>query len=321
MSAFAHIPVLLREVVENLAIPKGGHAIDLTLGLGGHAQALLSSADDTVRYLGVDRDSDARKIATQRLGGDERFSVIASTYEDIWESDSLREWMIQYASDGFDVVLADLGASSLQFNSPGRGFSFMAEGPLDMRMDTTNGPTALEWLERQDETTLADVLREYGEERASRPISRAIIRALENGKLRTTLDLANSVYTVLPRESAKRKKLIDSATRTFQAIRIAVNSELVGLERTIEKAVSALKQCGRIGIISFHSLEDRIVKKTFRRLAGVYDGPGREAPRVLPKFLQIISPGGIKPGEAECAVNPSSRSARLRLAQRVPCSM
>jgi len=321
MSTSAHIPVMLREVVENLAIPKGGRAIDLTLGLGGHAEALLSKADGNVRYLGIDRDPDAREIALQRLGKDERFSVIASTYEDVWETKCLREWMIQYASDGLDVVLADLGASTLQFKTPERGFSFMAEGPLDMRMDTANGLTALEWLEMQDETTLADVLRKYGEERASRPISRAIIKDLGSGKLRTTLDLANSVYTVLPREIAKRKKRIDPATRTFQAIRIAVNAELVGLEQTIEKAVSALKLCGRIGIISFHSLEDRIVKQTFRRLAGIYDGPGREPPMVMPKFLQIISPGGIKPGEDECAVNPPSRSARLRLAQRVPCSV
>ncbi|MDR0498575.1 MAG: 16S rRNA (cytosine(1402)-N(4))-methyltransferase RsmH [Holophagales bacterium] len=321
MSTVSHIPVMLQEVVENLAIPKNGRALDLTLGLGGHAEALLSKADSSIRYLGVDRDSEAREIAIQRLGKDERFSIIASTYEDVWETRGLQEWMIQYAPDGLDIVLADLGASSLQFKTPERGFSFMAEGPLDMRMDTANGLTALEWLEQQDETTLADILYKYGEERASRPISKAIIKALESGKLRTTLDLANSVYTVLPREIAKRKKRIDPATRTFQAIRIAVNSELVGLEQTIEKAVTALKFCGRIGIISFHSLEDRIVKQTFRRLAGIYDGPGRESPKAMPKFLKIISPGGIKPGETECAVNPPSRSARLRLAQRMPCDI
>ena len=321
MPAVAHIPVMLQEVLENLTIPTGGRALDLTLGLGGHAEALLSKADNSVRYLGVDRDPDARAAALQILGRDKRFSVIASTYEDVWETGEYKEWMAQYASEGLDIVFADLGASSLQLKTPGRGFSFMAEGPLDMRMDPTNGLTALEWLERQDETTLANALYKYGEERASRPISNAILKALAGGKLSTTLDLADSVYTVLPREAIVRKKRINPATRTFQAIRIAVNSELIGLEQTIEKAVASLKPCGRIGIISFHSLEDRIVKQTFRRLAGIYNGPGRESPKALPKFLQIISPGGIKPGEAECAANPPSRSARLRLAQRMPCNI
>jgi 16S rRNA (cytosine1402-N4)-methyltransferase len=309
---------MLQEVLDNLAIPQGGRVIDLTLGLGGHAEALLSSADGGVRYLGVDRDGEARSFALGRLGGDARLSVVASTYEDVWDSSCFREWKDTYAADGFDIVFADLGASGLQLKKPSRGFSFMAEGPLDMRMDAQNGITALEWLERQDEATLADALHRYGEERASRPISKAIMNALGDGRLGTTLDLANSVYSVLPREKAARKKQIDPATRTFQAIRIAVNSELVGLERTIESAVRHLRPHGRIGVISFHSLEDRIVKQTFRRLAGIFDGPGRESPAPLPKLLQIISPGGLVPTQAECRANPPSRSARLRLARRVP---
>ena len=321
MPAVAHIPVMLQEVLENMPIPMGGRALDLTLGLGGHAGALLSKADSSACYLGVDRDPDARAAALKRLGKDKRFSIIASTYEDVWETGDFKEWKARHASDGFDIIFADLGASSLQLKTPERGFSFIAEGPLDMRMDPTNGLTALEWLERQDETTLADVLYKFGEERASRPISKAILKALAGGKLSTTLDLADSVYTVLPREAVVRKRGINPATRTFQAIRIAVNSELIGLEQTIEKAAASLKPCGRIGIIAFHSLEDRIVKQTFRRLAGIYNGPGRESPRALPKFLRPISPGGIKPSEAECAANPSSRSARLRLAQRMPCNI
>jgi len=317
----AHIPVMLQEVLENLAIPVGGCALDLTLGPGGHAEALLNNADSNVRYLGVDRDPEARDAALQSLGRDRRFSVIASTYEKVWEAADFQEWMVRNAPDGLDIVLADLGASSLQLKTPARGFSFMAEGPLDMRMDPASGLTALEWLEQQDETTLADVLYKFGEERASRPISKAILKALADGKLSSTLDLASSIHRVLPHRSATRKMRIDPATRTFQAIRIAVNSELVGLEQTIEKAVNSLKPGGRIGIISFHSLEDRIVKQTFRRLAGIYDGPGRESPVALPRLLQLISPGGIKPGEAECAANPPSRSARLRLAQRMPCNI
>jgi 16S rRNA (cytosine1402-N4)-methyltransferase len=310
---------MLTEVRENLAIPPGGSALDLTLGLGGHAEALLSDADAGARYLGVDRDAAARGLALQRLGDDKRVSVMASTFEDVWETGAFKDWAAKHAPDGLDIIFADLGVSGLQLKTPGRGFSFMAEGPLDMRMDQERGVTALEWIKQQNEKSLADALFEFGEERASRPISKAILRALAHGSLSTTMDLANSVYSVLPRETALRKKQIDPATRTFQAIRIAVNSELVGLGQAIEKAAMALKACGKIGVISFHSLEDRIVKQTLRRFAGIFDGPGREPPRPLPKILQIISPRGIRPCEAECIANPSSRSARLRLAQRMPC--
>jgi 16S rRNA (cytosine1402-N4)-methyltransferase len=309
---------MLQEVLEGLAIPAGGRVIDLTLGLGGHAEALLSRADAGARYLGVDRDGEARAMALERLGRDARFFVMASTYEGVWESEAFREWAGLHAPDGFDIVFADLGASSLQLKTPDRGFSFMSEGPIDMRMDTESGSTALEWLEGQDEGTLAEALHRYGEERASRPISRAIMDALGAGRLGTTLDLAKSVYSVLPREKAARKKQIDPATRTFQAIRIAVNSELVGLGHALETAARRLRPGGRIGVISFHSLEDRIVKQTFRRLAGIFDGPGRESPAPLPKLLQLISPGGVAPSQAEMRANPQSRSARLRLAQRMP---
>lgn len=319
MQTYAHCPVMLKEVRESLTIPVGGSALDLTLGLGGHAEALLLDADSNARYLGVDRDPIARAIAMQRLGDDKRFSVLTSAFEDVWETEEFKGWAAKHAPDGLDMIFADLGVSGLQLKTPGRGFSFMTEGPLDMRMDPGKGLTAIEWLKQQNEKSLAEVLFKFGEERASRPISKAILKSLACGKLRTTLDLANSVYTVLPREVALRKKQIDPATRTFQAIRIAVNSELIGLSQTIEKAVGALKACGRIGIISFHSLEDRIVKQTYRRFAGIFDGPGRESPSALPKILQLISPRGIKPSEAECIANPPSRSARLRLAQRMPC--
>jgi 16S rRNA (cytosine1402-N4)-methyltransferase len=193
----------------------------------------------------------------------------------------------------------------------------MEEGPLDMRMDTAQGETALEWISDQTDTSLADALYAYGEERASRPIARAILRSLAAGTLVTTLDLAAAVYTVLPREIARRKKQIDPATRTFQAIRIAVNGELVRLTQVIEHAVQALKPGGRMGIISFHSLEDRIAKQTFRRLAGIYDGPGRTSPTVLARRVKLIHSGGLKASDAETASNPPSRSARLRIAERL----
>ncbi len=315
--ATLHVPVLLQEVLDNLPVPPGGRVLDLTLGLGGHAEAILARADADTRYLGVDRDPRARERARARLGGDARLSIIAGTYEEVWDDPRFRGWIQDQAPQGLDAVLMDLGVSSLQLKDPDRGFSFQAEGPLDMRMDPESGVTALEWLADQTDTTLADALYGYGEERASRPIARAILRALQDGTLRTTLDLAAAVYTVLPREVARRKKQIDPATRTFQAIRIAVNGELSRLAKAITLAALGLKPGGRLGVISFHSLEDRIAKQTLRRLAGIYDGPGRTAPEPLPRKLRLIHAGGLKASEAEASANPPSRSARLRIGERL----
>jgi 16S rRNA (cytosine1402-N4)-methyltransferase len=312
-----HVPVLLQEVLDNLPVPKAGRVLDLTLGLGGHAEAILARADAGTRYLGVDRDPLARDRAKARLGTDARLDIVADTYEDVWDNPSADAWLHLQAPEGLDVILMDLGVSTLQLKDADRGFSFMAEGPLDMRMDPDSGATALQWIAEQTETTLADAIYQFGEERASRPISRAILRAFEAGNLHTTLDLAAAIYTVLPREVARRKKQIDPATRTFQAIRIAVNGELTRLAVAIERAVAQLKVGGRMGVISFHSLEDRIVKQTFRRLAGIYDGPGRTAPQVLPKLVRLIHAGGLKATDAESCANPPSRSARLRIAERL----
>jgi 16S rRNA (cytosine1402-N4)-methyltransferase len=312
-----HVPVLLQEVLDNLPVPQAGRVLDLTLGLGGHAEAILARADAETRYLGVDRDPRARDRARARLGGDPRLSIIAGTYEEVWDDAGFQDWIQAQAPEGLDAVLMDLGVSSLQLKDPGRGFSFQSSGPLDMRMDPEAGETALEWLSGQSDTTLADALYTYGEERASRPIARAILRSLQAGTLSTTLDLAAAVYTVLPREVARRKKQIDPATRTFQAIRIAVNGELSRLAKAITRAVLSLKPGGRLGVISFHSLEDRIAKQTLRRLAGIYDGPGRTSPEPLPRKLRLIHAGGLKASEAEASVNPPSRSARLRIGERL----
>ena len=315
--AFFHVPVLLREVLETLHPSGEARILDLTLGLGGHAEALLAQCGAGARYLGVDRDPEARARAAARLGADARLTILACAHEEVFDQAEFQAWKAAHAPEGFDAILADLGVSTLQLRSPERGFSFMAEGPLDMRMDTEHGPTALEWIAEQDDRTLADALYQFGEERASRPIARAILRRLQEGTLNTTADLAAAVYTVLPKEIAKRKKQSDPATRTFQAVRIAVNGELARLAATLERAVSHLKPGGRLGVISFHSLEDRIVKQTFRRLAGQYDGPGRVPPAPLPKLVTLIHPGGLAPSEEECAANPPSRSARLRVAERV----
>ncbi len=312
-----HQPVLLQEVLENLPVPQGGRVLDLTLGLGGHAEAILARCDRQVRYLGVDRDPFARDAAKARLGHDARLSILAATYEDVWTDPAFEAWLHLQAPEGLDVILMDLGVSTLHLKDPNRGFSFREEGPLDMRMNPETGLTALQWIAEQDERTLADAIYEYGEERASRPIAKAILEAFHSGHLHTTLDLAAAIYTVLSPEIAKRKKQINPATRTFQAIRIAVNGELTGLGIALEQAVRRLKPGGRLGVISFHSLEDRIVKQTLRRLAGIYDGPGRTSPEPMPKFLQLIHTRGLTPSEAETAANPPSRSARLRIAERL----
>ena len=313
-----HVPVLLQEVLENLVLPPAARILDLTLGLGGHAEALLAQADADSRYLGVDRDPEARALAAQRLGSDARLSILAGAYEDLWEDPSFLAWQSAQAPEGFDAILADLGVSTLQLRTPGRGFSFRDSGPIDMRMDPEHGLSARAWIAEQTDESLADAIYQYGEERASRPIARAILRALQEGRLDTTHDLAQAVYRVIPREPAKRKGHSDPATRTFQAIRIAVNGELDRLAVSLESAISHLRPGGRLAVISFHSLEDRIVKQTLRRLAGIYDGPGRTAPVELPKLLKLIHAGGIAPSEAEAAANPPSRSARLRVAERLP---
>ena len=312
-----HVPVLLQEVLDNLTLPPSARILDLTLGLGGHAEALLARADADTRYLGVDRDPEARALAILRLR-DTRLSVLAGAYEDLWEDPHFLAWRAVQAPEGFDAILADLGVSTLQLRTPERGFSFRDEGPLDMRMDPEHGLSALAWIAEQTDESLADAIYQYGEERASRPIARAILRALHEGRLDTTHDLARAVYTVIPREPAKRKGHSDPATRTFQAIRIAVNGELERLAASLEAAVSNLRPGGRLAVISFHSLEDRIVKRTLRRLAGIYDGPGRTAPVELPKVMKLIHAGGVAPSEAEAAANPPSRSARLRVAERLP---
>lgn len=312
-----HVPVLLQEVLECLVLPPAARILDLTLGLGGHAEALLARADADARYFGVDRDPEARALARQRLGADPRLTIRPGAYEDLWSDAAFLEWRAAHAAEGFDAILADLGVSTLQLRTPARGFSFRDPGPLDMRMDPEHGLSARDWIAAQTDESLADAIYQYGEERASRPIARTILQALREGRLETTHDLAQAVYRVIPREPAKRKGHSDPATRTFQAIRIAVNGELTNLAAVLDSAVCHLRPGGRLAVISFHSLEDRIVKQTLRRLAGIYDGPGRVAPVELPRIVKLVHPGGLAPSETEAAANPPSRSARLRVAERL----
>jgi 16S rRNA (cytosine1402-N4)-methyltransferase len=288
MSDFAHESVLAAEVMALLQ-PRAGLYADVTLGGGGHSLAILEAGGDVV---GFDRDPSALDAARARLAPFEaRMRFVHARMSEIAE-------VLGPAS--VDGIVADLGTSSPQLDRAERGFSFSKEGPLDMRMDPTSGSPLAELLEEIDDEELANVIYRYGEERRSRPISRSIRRALESGELKTTSDLAHAVRRASGPRS-KRGGGIDPATRTFQALRIWVNDELGELEALIEKAPDVLKDEGTIAIISFHSLEDRMVKHAFR-----------DDPRFLP-----ITKKPVVAGDEERERNPRSRSAKLRAARRV----
>ena len=309
-----HIPVLCEEVKGFLGQESESNFLDMTMGLGGHAEVILKNKPSTFRYLGIDRDPEAVEFSKSRQLFEEfdikLVSILNINHDDVWHDEAFDQIKMTFAPVGFDSILADLGVSTYQLKKAERGFSFSQEGPLDMRMDNQNGLTALEWIQRQDEATLAYALWIYGEERASRPIARSILKMLETGQLQTTLDLAKAVHQVLPLEVAKRKGHSNPATKTFQAIRIAVNGELDRLSHTLYNAFKNLAPSGRMGVISFHSLEDRIVKQTFRKMSGIYDGPGRLSPTKL-------TPNGVTPEASEIQFNPSSRSARLRVISKL----
>ena len=251
-----HQPVMVPEVLEYLAPTRGGVFVDCTVGLGGHARALLDAGAS--RILGLDRDPAVVERAVEALR--EYGDRVAIEHRDYRELDDMLDARGVTMVAG---VLADLGVSSIQLDAPGRGFSFRRDEPLDMRMDPTSGPTAAEAIAGADERTLADVIYRFGEERRSRRIARAIVWARERQPIATTSQLADVVRRATPRKGASR---IDPATRTFQAIRIWVNRELDGLDAFLERAVRRLDPGGRLTAVTFHSLEDRIVKHTFRAL-------------------------------------------------------
>lgn len=287
---------MVAEVLEHLAPARGGVFVDCTVGLGGHARALLDAGASKV--IGLDRDPAAVEHARRNLadfGG--RVEIVHSDYR------RLVEVLDERGIPGVDGILADLGVSSMQLDAPDRGFSFRRDEPLDMRMDTSAGGTAAEALATVDEKTLADVIYEFGEERHSRRIARAIVAARTAAPIVTTGQLADVVRRAVPRKGYSR---IDPATRTFQALRIWVNRELEGLDRFLEQAVGRLHVGGRIAVIAFHSLEDRIVKHTFRSIqsAGVVG-------------LTVLTKRPLQAGDDELERNPRARSAKLRAAERV----
>ena len=295
-----HVPVLVREVLATLEPRPGGAYLDCTVGGGGHAEAILEAAGPPSRVVGIDRDPEAITVARERLGrfGD-RVRLVQGDFRE------LPRLISELRLEGFDGVLFDLGISSLQLDDPSRGLRFSAEGPLDMRMDRESGGLAArELLHELPEEDLTRIIREYGEERWARQIARGIVNARSQGSLETTRDLAAVVARAIPRRFWPRR--IHPATRTFQAVRIAVNQELTGLEEALEVATGHLNPGGRIAVISFHSLEDRVVKHLFRRLA---------APGAVPG-VRIITRRPVTPSSEERAQNRRARSAKLRGAER-----
>jgi 16S rRNA (cytosine1402-N4)-methyltransferase len=286
--------VLVTEVVQGLAPAADGVYVDCTLGLGGHTAALLEAGAG--RVIGIDRDARAMAIAQERLEAvRDRVEFVHADYRE------LPRLLRDRGLGGVAGVMADLGVSSMQLDDASRGFSFRMSGPLDMRMDPSTGSSLAERLAGTDETTLADVIWQYGEERRSRRVARAILAARDRGELDSTVALASAVRRGVGAGSWQR---IDPATRTFQALRIWVNGELDGLDRFVDDGVAALRPGGRLAIIAFHSLEDRVVKHAMRRLAAA-------------GTVTLVTRRPTIPGEPEIAANPRARSAKLRVVERV----
>lgn len=306
-----HEPVLLQACLAGLAIRPGGFYVDGTFGRGGHAAAILEKLGTDGRLLAFDKDPDAVRAARERFGGDARFRIVHGSFTMLERTVEEQDRMTRV-----DGILLDLGVSSPQLDDAERGFSFQSEGPLDMRMDPGSGESVAEWLARADEAEIARVLFEYGEERFSRRIARAIVEQRGETPLATTRDLAELVAAAVP----TREKGKHPATRSFQALRIHINKELDDLDEVLAQCVRVLAPGGRLCVISFHSLEDRRVKRFIRD-----NSRTRRPPKGLPRGLPL--PDAAPPlraiGKAavadadEVGRNPRARSAVLRCAERV----
>ena len=300
-----HLPVLFAEVMEGLAVKADGIYLDGTFGRGGHARGVLARLGPEGRLLVMDKDPDAIAVATQLAAADARVALYRGSFAE------LAQW--SRVDAGLDGVLFDLGVSSPQLDVAERGFSFGKDGPLDMRMDPDAGESAAQWLARAAEKEIADVLWLWGEERQSRRIARAIVARRGDAPLLRTAQLAELIASVMPRGDSK----IHPATRSFQAIRIYINRELVDLEAGLDAALERLKPGGRLAVISFHSLEDRIVKQFMARHAKAPPANRRMPVEVaFTPTLKLIG-GAQKAGEAELETNPRARSAVLRVAERL----
>ena len=309
-----HMPVMVEEVVGFLKPVRDGVYLDGTLGTGGHAEAILEQSAPTGRVIGIDADSESLAIAEKRLAPyGERVVFVHARY------DQSKQVLADQGVDEVDGVLLDLGISRVQLEMPDRGFSFKQEDPLDMRMDRTQGISAARLLKRLSEEEMARLFHTYGEERWARRIARAIVKKRKaQGEFSTTLELARTIQYAIPRHT-RRPARIHPATRSFQALRIAVNRELDCLEAFLKDLPDLLCKGARCCVLSFHSLEDRIVKQHFRQLElGVESiGPYGPEPRVQEERFQRVMKKVVRPSPEERNRNPLSRSAKLRILERI----
>ena len=297
---YGHVPVLVEEVLDGLNCRAGGVYVDCTIGQGGLAARILEAAGPSGTLIGIDRDQEALAMTRERLKQfTTQLRLVHGTFR------AIKSHVRTLGLSCIDGIVFDLGVSSVQLNDAERGFSFMAEGPLDMRMDRSSGVTAAHLLERLSEVELSNIIYQYGEERYARRIARSIVRARELRPLRTTTELVSVIRSAVP--GSYRHGRIHFATRTFQALRIAVNSELDILAAAFRDAAEVLSPGGRLCIISFHSLEDRIAKHTLRELS-----QGPEAILITKTKRPVVA------SESEVKGNPRSRSAKLRIAERFP---
>ena len=302
-----HLSVLYQEIITAIKPVSGGKYVDATVGAGGHAWGILDASSPDGELLGLDIDPDALAIASQRLSSfQDRVHLVHSSYT------SLSREMLAVGWDFVDGIVIDLGVSSMQIDTPHRGFSFLKEGPLDMRFDPSQPVSASEIVNTFPESEIADILYKYGEERRSRQIARAIVNARP---IKSTTELANIILHSAGKSSGK----IHPATRSFQALRIAVNQELQSLEDFLPQAIDALCPGGRLAVISFHSLEDRIVKHTFRRESQDCICPPEQPACTCghKALIKEINRHPIEAGEDEIHLNPRARSARLRIIEKL----
>jgi len=306
-----HLPVMFAEALQQLAIKENGVYLDCTFGRGGHSQGILNLLGPSGRLLAFDRDLDAiSSDYAQAMLEDKRFKLKHTPFSEL-ENIVVSEGL----AGKVDGILMDLGVSSPQLDNPERGFSFLRDGPLDMRMDGNSGVTAEQWLAAVDEKELVKVLFEYGEERFARRIARAIVEKRAVSPITTTRELAKLIEDVVP----GKEKHKHPATRSFQAIRIEINSELDELKAVLQQSAQILKSGGRLVVISFHSLEDRIVKRFIRAESGAKYNPGKLPIKEIDiaKGILKITGKALKAGAQEIAQNPRARSAVMRVAERV----
>jgi 16S rRNA (cytosine1402-N4)-methyltransferase len=301
---------MVHEVVQYLRCAQGGLFVDGTLGTGGHTLAILQHSPASTQVIGIDRDPEGLAVAQERLQPfSDRLRLVQGKFGDI------KNILSSQGIKAVDGILLDLGFSSFQIESPGRGFSFQREDPLDMRMDQTQGISARDWLAQSSQKELAEVLKEYGEERWAKRLAKKILAFQSQGPIKTTRELAELIAGSIPRGGR-----IHPATRTFQALRIIINSELTQLKAFLDLFLETLKDGGRVCLISYHSLEDRLIKQAFLRLErGVRDPLGMSEPirpEGQPGFKRVISRPTI-PSQNEIGENPRSRGAKLRVGERL----